>query len=100
MLKRFYKALGIVAGVVLLLVGLCTIPIWIVVWVITGFNLEDLIRWVIDPGVKKRVAKINADTERINAETERIKEEIAQLQRENEEQERIRREMDRLKGSN
>jgi hypothetical protein len=91
MKKRLYTAIGYVLGAVFILLVLCSAPIWLIIWVLTGYNPIEVLSEKVNPRQKARIAKINEETEKILAETERIKQELEEIQRQNEETERLKR---------
>jgi hypothetical protein len=93
MRKRLYNAIGALLGCIFILALLCSAPIWIIIWVITGFDPIDALRKVFDPKAHARIDTIKKETEEIRAEIER-------LERELEETEKNKEDFDRIKRSN
>lgn len=93
MIKRFYTAIGYLLGGIFISLLLATIPLWLIIWVITGFNPLNFLQRKFNPESFKRAEEIREETKRINEEIEELKAKIK-------DDERIRRNMDRIKNSN
>jgi cell division protein FtsB len=93
MRKRFYTAVGYFIGACFILLLLCTSPIWLLIWVLTGYNPFETLSEKMNPGHTKRMAKLKRETEMVQAEIDRLK-------KEGEEADAIIEELRRLKRSN
>ena len=79
--------------VIALLIMLAAAPIFVLLWVITGWDSLEWLRRKSNPKMYTRIDELNKETERIKAETEELKRKIA-------EEESYKANIDRLKREN
>jgi len=93
MKDRLYKLIVIILGGIFITILLGTSPIWVIIWVFTGFNPIEFIQRKVNPEYYKKMDQLRKETAEAYEELDRLKLEV-------EEQERIKRELDRIKNSN
>ena len=93
MRSRLLTVLGFLLGVLVVLLLLVSIPIWLLLWVITGYNVFEVLSKRYNSKTHARIVELNKETERIKAETEELKRKIA-------EEESYKANIDRLKREN
>ena len=73
MKKRLEKVARVISMVIMGLIGMMTFPVWIVIWVITGFDLIDRLSRFADPEFWAEIDEMNRSTAKIKAKAEKNK---------------------------
>ena len=81
MKERLLTAIGYCVGVTFLILLLCTAPIWLLIWVLTGYNPFKTISEKMNHGLQKHIDDLNAETAKIRANTKKIEKENAATQK-------------------